>query len=195
MKQRDARELLAPALGPDPGPSWADLGAGRGTFTRALAELLGSGGVVLALDRDPASVRALQRLAGQASRDSDRARIVPAEGDLRRLDAVSEPGRTAPEGFDGILLANVLHFFRDPDTVLSDLANRLRSAGRVVVIEYEGRSPSPWVPHPLPADRLRRVATAAGLAPPRVVARRESAYRGSMYCAALEREGSAPAGR
>lgn len=195
MKQRDARELLAPALGPDPGLSWADLGAGKGTFTRALAELLGSGGVVLALDRDPASVRALQRLAGEASRESDRARIVPVEGDLRRLDAVPEPERTAPEGFDGILLANVLHFFRDPGTVLSDLANRLRAAGRVVVVEYEGRSSSPWVPHPLPVDRLRSVAEQAGLAPPRVVARRASAYRGSMYCAVLKRAGGASAGR
>lgn len=187
MKHRDARELLGPAVEGEPGPSWADLGAGRGTFTRALADLLGSGGVVLALDRDPTSVRALRRLARETSRESDHARIVPVEADLRRLDAVPELERTAPEGLHGILLANVFHFFRDPGTVLSDLAERLRAAGRVVVIEYEGRSPSPWVPHPLPAHRLRPVAEAAGLAPPRVVARRASAYRGSMYCAVLER--------
>lgn len=187
MNHRDAIAFLRPAPGPDPGPAWADLGAGRGTFTGALAELLGPDAAILALDHDSAAVRALRRLTRRVSEAESRAKVVPAEGDLRHLDAVPELDRVAPEGLDGALLANVLHYFPDPGSVLADVAGRLRSRGRVVVIEYEGRSPSPWIPHPLPEDRLRAVADTAGLNPPRVVATRASAYRGSMYCAVVER--------
>jgi len=44
------------------GEAWAELGAGRGTFTRALGELVGGGGGVWASDRNPAAVRALRSL-------------------------------------------------------------------------------------------------------------------------------------
>lgn len=208
MNHRDAVAFLRPALAGDPGPIWADLGAGRGTFTKALAELLGPDGAILALDRDPAAVRALRRLAREEARREARqdarekpreearqeargersTRVVPARGDVRHLDAVPELGRMAPDGLDGVLFANVLHFFPDPESVLADVVRRLRRGGRIVVIEYEGRSSSPWIPHPVPADRLRSATEESGLPRPRVVATRDSAFRGSMYCAVIGRE-------
>ena len=50
MNVRDAVQLIAPAV--PAGGRWADLGAGRGTFTAALARLLGPGGTVYAIERD-----------------------------------------------------------------------------------------------------------------------------------------------
>jgi hypothetical protein len=51
MRLRDATEMIADsdveALGP---ATWADLGAGDGTFTPALAEVLASGSVIHAMD-------------------------------------------------------------------------------------------------------------------------------------------------
>ena len=47
--------LLRPAV--EPGGSWADIGAGEGAFTLALADLLGPGGRILAVDRDRARSR------------------------------------------------------------------------------------------------------------------------------------------
>ena len=40
---------------------WADLGAGTGAFTLALADLLGPGGLIFSVDRDPADLREGER--------------------------------------------------------------------------------------------------------------------------------------
>jgi hypothetical protein len=61
----------------------------------------------------------------------------------------------------------------------------VRPAGRIVVIEYDRDRPNPWVPHPLPFDRLADAARRAGLSVPEEVARRPSAYHREMYCAVL----------
>ena len=65
MEIHDAAALIAGALPPRrPGAAeptlWADLGAGTGTFTSALAWLLGQGATVLAVDRDPGALGALR---------------------------------------------------------------------------------------------------------------------------------------
>src|SRR5262245_4114906 len=49
-----------------PGGLWADLGAGSGMFTRALATLVGPGGTVYAVDNDPGALRELDRYASRA---------------------------------------------------------------------------------------------------------------------------------
>jgi ubiquinone/menaquinone biosynthesis C-methylase UbiE len=54
-------KLLRPLV-PQAGETWADIGAGSGVFTRALARLLGSEGVVYAVDRDREAVRRLGSL-------------------------------------------------------------------------------------------------------------------------------------
>ena len=50
MDNADHVRLLRGAV--DPGGTWADIGAGTGAFTLALAYLLGPGGQVIAVDRD-----------------------------------------------------------------------------------------------------------------------------------------------
>src|SRR5690606_11791159 len=59
----EAADLITAAV--TEGGTWADLGAGSGTFTRALASLLGAAGTVYAVDRSP-SVRNLARRGDEA---------------------------------------------------------------------------------------------------------------------------------
>jgi ubiquinone/menaquinone biosynthesis C-methylase UbiE len=88
---------------------------------------------------------------------------------------------------DGMLFANSLHFIADADAALARLAGRLRPGGRVVLIEYDQRQSTRWVPYPIPVERLPTLAAAARLAAPRVVARRASAFGGELYVAAADR--------
>lgn len=134
------------------------------------------------MDNDAGAVRALRNLASDLPDGA--ARIEAVDADLRRLD---EASTLADRKLDGALLANVLHFFSDPGGPLTDVVARLRPGGRLVAIEYQDRSASPWVPHPLPFERFRSVAVGAGLGEPRIVRTRRSRYRGEMYCAVGER--------
>lgn len=180
MTHDDAVAFLTPAA-PWRG-SWADVGAGSGTFTRAMAELIGAEGVVYAVDRDERAISALDARANQAGRED--ARIIAVRGDMHELSAIVELSGVE---LDGVLFANALHFTRKPEAVLAQAAERLRPDGRIVVIEYDRRMPNPWVPHPLPFDRLADAARRAGLGVPEEVARRPSSYHREMYCAVVAR--------
>lgn len=176
MKDHDAVALLCAAIPSAAGEVWADLGAGTGVFTRALAALVGAGGRVIAVDRD---ARALGAIRAWAARPRGGPEIEVIDGDVAR-------GLALPP-LNGAVLANVLHFIPDAAAVLAAVAERLEPGGRVVVIEYEGRRRSPWVPYPVPVARLAELVRAAGLAPPRVVATRPSAYGGELYVAVTTR--------
>ena len=63
MKPSEAAGLIAPAI-PAATSSWADIG-GEGTFTRALAQLLGQQSRIYALDRDAAALAQLERWASR----------------------------------------------------------------------------------------------------------------------------------
>ncbi len=168
MTPREARELIRDAV-PAGGREWADLGAGEGTFTRALVELLGSGARIHALDRDRRAVAALERLARRTPN------VQPRLADFSRS---VEPPDHEKGLLDGLLLANSLHFVADAPSVLARLARWLRPGGRAVLVEYDQRPASPWVPHPIPAESWPALAAAAGLSRPAIVARRRSAFGG-----------------
>lgn len=185
MTTEDARELIQRAvLDADGGPAghvWADLGAGSGTFTFALARLLGEGAEVLALDREEAALVSLRDgLRGRLAPDD--ARVVPIRGDFRELDTVNG---LADRVLDGALFANALHFDPDAGRTLARTAERLDAGGRLVVVEYQDRPPNPWVPHPLPVARLQELAREWELGAPEVVGERPSTYGGVLYCAVL----------
>ena len=155
------------------------MGAGAGTFARALALRLGSGSRVYAVDRDPRAIASLQRLK------TDGVDLVPVSADF--TGPMHLPGPPATP-LDGLLFANSLHFIAKPEVVLARLATWLRPGGLVVIVEYDGRRPSGWVPYPISSARLPDVVAAAGLSAPTITATRASSYGGSLYVAVTKRD-------
>jgi SAM-dependent methyltransferase len=141
--------------------------------------LLGPDGRVYAVDRDARAVESLRRSAAKGASP-----IVPVLGDLTRTFEL--PGLEGAS-LDGMLIANTLHFLRDADAVLARLAAWVRPGGRVVLIEYDRRAASRWVPYPIPITRLPTLARAAGLSTPVLTATRPSAFGGTLYVAAADR--------
>ena len=172
MDIEDAVALIRDAVGGGPGV-WADLGAGSGTFTRALARMLGPASTIYAVDHDASASAALRALAARSP-----TRVVPVSADFTRTLELPGLGGAL---LDGILMANSLHFVRDAERVLTELVQRVRVGGRVVVVEYDRRAPSRWVPYPIDAAKWPRLAEAAGLSRPAITARRPSAYAGTLY--------------
>lgn len=161
---------------PTPGGVWADLGAGGGNFTWALADLLGPAGTIYALDRDPKAIAAQQ------------ARIVaspPAATIIPRQFDVTRPLALPP--LDGVLLANLLHFIRDQEGLLRRLAGHLHPGGRLLIVEYERTFPLPWVPRPVPLARFAALARAAGFADPAQIGTRRSPSSGQAMYSAVAR--------
>ncbi len=176
MDHADHVELLRGAV--EPGGTWADVGAGSGAFTLALADLLGSGGRIVAIDRDAAALRENARLVATRFPGVTFQALV---ADLtRRLEL--------PE-LDGIVAANSLHFVpRDRQAaVVAALASHLRLGGRFVVVEYDADRGNPWVPHPFSYRAWERMAGTAGLVDTQPLGRVPSRFLGAIYSAVARR--------
>lgn len=179
MKAREAEALLGGAVPRGTGV-WADFGAGDGTFSRALAGLLGAGSRIYAVDRDRDALALLERAAG-----SNGVELIPVAADFTR--PVQLPG-VQSECLDGMIFANSLHFVSKPHLAIARLLTWLRPSGSVVIVEYDGRRPSRWVPYPISSAMLPEVLVGAGLAAPTITATRPSAYGGSLYVAVTKRD-------
>ena len=176
MDHADHVALLRPAVAG--GGQWADIGAGAGAFTLALAELLGPGGRIVAVDRDQPALR--ENAEAVTTRFPDVA--------IRTLVADFTRPVQLPV-LDGLVAANSLHFVpRDRQVqVVRALAAHLRPAGRFVVVEYDADHGNPWVPHPFSPGAWERIATAAGLVDVEQLARVPSRFLGGIYSAAARR--------
>ena len=178
MDTHEAVALIVAAVPRRPG-TWADVGAGDGTFTRALAQLLGPDSRIYAIDRDARAVAALERWAAKEAHN-----VIPVRADFAR--PFDLPGLEEPR-LDGILLANSLHFVPDAAGALRRLAAWVLPGGRVVFVEYDRRAASRWVPYPIPPARLAALVASAGLTAPAITATRASAFGGVLYAAAADR--------
>jgi ubiquinone/menaquinone biosynthesis C-methylase UbiE len=177
MEQHEAIALIGAAV-TEAGGTWADLGAGAGTFTRALASLLGPAGVVYAVDRDANALRALARAS---ARDPASAVIRTVVGDF------TEPVELPT--LDGVVLANALHFvpYAEQPHVLQRIVPLLVERAPLVIVEYERRVANRYVPFPITFDALGTLARECALDAPRLLATRPSRYQGTIYSAVLRR--------
>lgn len=154
------------------GGRWADLGSGEGAFTAALADLIGPGGHITAVDRDAG---ALRRLASQRYPGAE---VTTKVADFTRAMDLSQ--------LDGIVMANSLHFVRDKAPVLESVRRMLRPGGKLVVVEYGTDRGNPWVPHPFSYESWEKMAAQAGFVRTRLLRTIPSRHLGSMYSAVSE---------
>jgi SAM-dependent methyltransferase len=162
----------------EPGGTWADIGAGEGAFTLALADLLRPGGRIVAVDRDARALR--------ANEASVRARFPEVEFATLTADLT---GPLALPELDGLVAANSLHYVaRDRQIeVVRALAAHLRPGGRFVVVEYDADRGNPWVPHPFSYPSWERLAESAGLIDTLRLGRVPSRFLDAIYSAQSRR--------
>ncbi len=172
MNHQDHVRLLRKGV-PAEGGTWADLGAGSGAFTLALAELLGPGGQIIAIDKDQASLRLLEQ--------SMRA-MFPANTVNYIRDDFTRPLTLAQ--LDGIVMANSLHYVQDKDALLKRIHTYLRPQGRLLLVEYNVDRGNPWVPYPLSYHTWEGLAGRNGYNETHLLERVPSRFLREMYSAA-----------
>ena len=158
------------------GGRWADLGAGEGAFTLALADLLGPDAQITAIDREGGSLRRLVREMGKRAPSTSIETVV---ADFTRPLSLS--------GLDGMVMANSLHFVRDKAPVLQSVREMLRPGGTLIVVEYDTDKGNGWVPHPFSYATWEAMAGVAGFDDTHRLRTYPSRYFGSMYSAASKR--------
>ena len=151
------------------------MGAGHGAFTLALADLLGPGASIIAVDRDRGALASNARAVGAAFPGTQLTTLVADfRGDLSVVPAL-----------DGLVAANSLHFVARSEQVgvIRALAARLKPGGTFLVVEYDSDSGNHWVPNPFAARAWPDVASAAGLVDAREIGRVPSRFLGAIYSA------------
>jgi len=120
------------SLGPT---TWADLGCGDGTFTRALARVLAPGSVIHAMDVDAVALRNIPSEHGGV-------RISTHRGDFMK-----QPWPFAD--LDGVLMANSLHYVENQAAFIRECESRMKPRRRFLIVEYDTSQRSRWVPYPV----------------------------------------------
>ena len=126
---------------------WADLGCGSGFFSEALASLLPGGSTIYAVDKG-------WSLPHRRVTDNQIA-IEPL-----RLDFVRD--RLPFDELDGILMANSLHYVKDPLAFLRTAQRYLKPNHCFLIVEYDIERGNPWVPYPLSFRQLQKLFSEAG---------------------------------
>jgi SAM-dependent methyltransferase len=172
MNHADHVNLLRNGI-PAPGGVWADFGAGHGAFTLALAELIGPGALIHAIDQDGAALRHQEE-------------IFPAQFPevTVRYHVADFTRPLALPPLDGAVIANALHFQRRQEPVVQLLRGYLRPGGRLLIVEYNIERGNFAVPYPVPLTRWQTLAKGAGFAHTIHLATRPSRSFSEIYSAA-----------
>lgn len=162
MTNEEMVELIRPCVKTQ-GGVWADFGAGRGNFTRALVELLGAEAEVYAVDRDAHALRAHRS-----------AKTIQA--DFRH------PLELPP--LDGLFMSNALHFAQNQDVVLTRIKDYLKEGGQLIIVEYEVHFSRSHIPYPVPFRKFEQLASQVGFHGIEKLKERDSQSTGvAMYSA------------
>jgi ubiquinone/menaquinone biosynthesis C-methylase UbiE len=138
----DEVERLAAWLEVQPGTRVADLGAGDGTFTVALARRVGSSGHVYATELDDEQLAHIRQAA--------------AEAGLANVTVIKAavPRTNLPEACcDALFSRTVYHHLTEPAAINADILRALRPGGRLVIIDFEPGGIMNWIGRPETANR------------------------------------------
>jgi len=180
MNHKDHVDLLRGGV-PGLGGVWADFGAGSGAFTLALAELIGPGGEIFAIDREATTLRS-QEAAFQAQ---------PA--DLRPIVhfLLADFTKTLHLPLlDGAVMANSLHFQRRKEPVLRQIKCYLKPGAHLILVEYNVERGNPWVPYPISYSNWETFAYSCGFVNTRLLATKPSRFLQQIYSAGSQRPSS-----
>lgn len=162
-----------------PGGIWADLGAGHGAFTLALADLIGPTGIIYAVDRDG---RALQSLAQSMHRSFPKVSLHTIQADFTHMLDLPP--------LDGVVMANSLHFLQQKESVLQQVKGYLRRGdgreanGRLLIVEYNTDQGNHWVPYPFSYQTWLKLAADNGFTHTELLATYPSRFLHEIYAAA-----------
>ncbi|MCA9707824.1 MAG: methyltransferase domain-containing protein [Myxococcales bacterium] len=121
----DHREAILDALGVRPGMRVADVGAGTGLFTMALARAVGERGRVYAVDVQDYFLEHIERRAQQAGLRN--VQVVRAQQDAAGLPAGS---------VELVLMCDAYHHVEQPAAYLASLHAALAPGGRLAIVDY-----------------------------------------------------------
>jgi ubiquinone/menaquinone biosynthesis C-methylase UbiE len=126
-----------------PGSSVADVGAGSGELSIAIARYVGPKGVVYSTEINP---KLLDKIRGEALRAGAR-NLIPILGE--------EHDAELPDNCcDAIFLRRVYHHLTDPLGIDRSLYKAMRPGGRLAIIDFEpSERPGEPVPPGVPANR------------------------------------------
>jgi len=143
-QEEERTDVLLEALALKPGEVVADIGAGSGYFSWRMAQQVGAGGVVHAVDIQQ---EMLDILMSQMRRRKVGEIVRPV------LGTVQDP--KLPAGaVDTILLVDVYHEFDFPYEMTQAMIRALKPGGRLVLVEYRGEDPA------VPIKRLHKMTEA-----------------------------------
>jgi SAM-dependent methyltransferase len=124
-EEAEVRELVS-RLGVTSGQRVAEIGAGAGRFTVALAKGVGPRGRVFSTELDPAQRAAIAARAAGASLSN----VTVIEG--------APAATNLPDGCcDAIVMRAVYHHIQDPHAFAASVARAVRPGGSVAVIDFE----------------------------------------------------------
>ena len=147
-------DLLLQALTIVPGMTVADVGAGTGYYTWQLAQRVGPGGRVYAVDVQPEMITLLERQM-QQRRVTNVVSVLGSERDTR-LPAAS---------IDMAIMVDVYHELAYPSEVMDSLVRAMKPGGRIMFVEYRAEDPAVEIKplHKMSEAQVRREAGAHGL--------------------------------
>ena len=149
---------------------WADLGCGDGLFTNALAQIIGKGNTIYAVDSNN---RVLERIPA-----------IP-NVHLKKIVADFENDELIFPAFDGILMANSLHFVEDKVSFIEKAKSWLKSTGYFLIVEYNTDIPNRWVPYPISFESAVKLFSGLGFNVEKI-SEQDSLYnRAGMYGAKI----------
>ena len=149
---------------------WADLGAGSGLFTKALAGLLYTGSEICAVDKKQVS-----DISG-----------FPQDIQLRQLTLDFVTDQLPFSELDGILMANSFHYVKEKVVFIKKLGQALKKTGMLILVEYDSNIPvGNWVPYPVDFLNLKTIFMRAGFGIVEKLREYPSVYGRTMYSAVI----------
>ena len=179
MNHVDHLNLITKAI-PEPGGTWAEMGSGRGAFTLALAELVGSSGIIYSIDQNVSVLNEQKRAIERRFGDQ--------QPKMHYWKADFSQHLELPY-LDGLLMANSLHFQRDKKSVIRLVYDYLSPRGYLILVEYNLQHGNTWVPHPISFEKWEELTREFGFVGTRLLGTRPSRTMREIYSAVCQKPG------